>query len=149
MDDAGYMRLALEEAKKAGRRGEVPVGAVLVGDGGEIIAHDSNRCLELKDPTAHAEINVLRQAGKNLNNYRLLSTTLYVTIEPCLMCAGALVQARISRLVFGAGDPKAGAIRSKYAIGLDGMLNHTLLVSNGVLAEECGSLLKEFFSERR
>ncbi len=143
------MKIALDEAEKAGRRGEVPVGAVLVGSEGEIIAGDSNRSIELKDPTAHAEINVLRRAGKSLNNYRLPLTTMYITLEPCLMCAGALVQARISHLVFGAEDPKAGAVCSRYAIGLDGRLNHSFLVTGGVMAGECGSLLKEFFKDCR
>lgn len=149
MDDAYYMKIALKEADNAGRRGEVPVGAVLVDNKGKIIAHDGNRSIELRDPTAHAEINVLRQAGRSLNNYRLPSTTIYVTLEPCLMCAGAFVQARISHLVYGAEDPKAGAVRSKYAIGLDGMLNHTFLVTGGVRAEECSRLLREFFKDRR
>ncbi len=149
LDDHAYMKIALDEAGKAAGRGEIPVGAVLVDREGEIIAHDSNRSIERRDPTAHAEINVLRQAGQKLNNYRFPATTMYVTLEPCLMCAGAFIQARISHLVFGAVDPKAGAVKSKYAVGLDGMLNHTFLVTDGVMAEECGALLREFFRERR
>ena len=144
-----YMQLALDEARKAGERGEVPVGAVLVDRAGVVLAADGNRTVEYCDPAGHAEILVLRAAGKRLNNYRLPDTTLYVTLEPCAMCAGAMIHARIERLVFGALDPKTGAIVSRYSLGVDGLLNHRLAVEAGCLAEECGALLKNFFRKRR
>jgi tRNA(adenine34) deaminase len=149
MNDSEYMQIALEEAKKAAERGEVPVGAILVDADGGIIARDGNRPIEKNDPTGHAEINVLRQAGRNKANYRLKDTTLYVTVEPCIMCAGAIVHARVSRLVFGAEDPKTGAVISKYKIGSDGLLNHTFDVTSGVLAKKCSDILKNFFKTRR
>ncbi len=149
MTDEHYMELALEQASMAANRGEVPVGAVLVGTDGDILASGGNRTIELHDPTAHAEIVVLRQAGHNLANYRFLGATLYVTIEPCVMCAGALVHARIARLVYGATDLKAGGIVSQYEIGQDKKLNHTIAVESGLLQEECSLILKEFFRQRR
>jgi len=147
--DAVYMELALQEANKAQCRGEVPVGAVLVDGAGNVLARDGNRSIEYHDPTAHAEILVLRAAGKRLGNYRLLGTTLYVTLESCAMCAAAMVHARISRVVFGADDPKAGALGSVYNIGRDRRLNHQLLVDGGVMAEESANLLRDFFRLRR
>jgi tRNA(adenine34) deaminase len=147
--DQQYMQLAMNEAFKAGERGEVPVGAVLVDRAGDILAADGNRTIEYRDPSGHAEMVVLRAAGRRLDNYRLPGTTLYVTIEPCVMCAGAMVHARIERLVFGAEDPKAGGVVSRYAIGVDGLLNHRLSVDGGSCAEECGALLKNFFKQRR
>lgn len=142
------MLLALAEAEATGRQGEVPVGAVLV-HGEQVIARAGNRVVAARDPAGHAEIRVLRRAAAILDNYRLCDATLYVTLEPCPMCAGALVHARIGRLVFGAADPKGGGVVSKYAIGQDGRLNHSLAVTGGVLAERCGALLREFFQKRR
>ncbi len=144
-----YMEIALAEARLAAERGEVPIGAVLVDDAGQIIAQDGNRTIELCDPGAHAEMLVLRQAGRLLGNYRLPDTTLYVTLEPCVMCAGALVHARVSRLVYGAIDPKAGGVVSLFQVGQDTRLNHLLAVEGGLLAEESAILLKEFFRQRR
>ena len=143
------MEIALAEARLAAERGEVPIGAVLVDDAGQIIAQDGNRTIELCDPGAHAEMLVLRQAGRLLGNYRLPDTTLYVTLEPCVMCAGALVHARVSRLVYGAIDPKAGGVVSLFQVGQDTRLNHLLAVEGGLLAEESAILLKEFFRQRR
>ena len=149
MNDYDYMEIALQEAEKAALRGEVPVGAVLVAADGSIISQDGNRSIEYNDPTGHAEIIVLRQAGKKNANYRLTGTTLYVTIEPCAMCAGAIVHARVSRVVYGADDPKAGALFSCYQIGTDQKLNHTVEVTGGILKEKSSELLRSFFRERR
>lgn len=149
MNEIEYMQLALKEAEKAARRGEVPVGAVLVDSGGSIIGQDGNRSVEYNDPSGHAEIVVLRQAGQHVTNYRLAGSTLFVTIEPCVMCAGAIIHARVDRLVFGAEDPKAGAIISCYNIGSDRKLNHTIKVTSGILKEECSELLRSFFRKRR
>jgi len=148
VSDREFMREALLEAEQAYLKGEVPIGAVLVRDE-KIIARDHNRREELADPTAHAEILVLRQAGSLLGGWRLAGTALYVTIEPCPMCAGALVQARVSRLVFGAADPKAGAIESLYRIADDARLNHQLYITGGVLAVEAAALMRRFFQSRR
>ena len=146
------MRQALALAEHAARRGEVPVGAVLVRDGGsgdELVGQGSNRVIGSSDPTAHAEINALRDAAARLGNYRLPGTTLYVTLEPCLMCAGALVHARVKRLVFGAREPRTGVVVS-HARALESPAhNHRVEVSEGVLAEECASLMQRFFRERR
>jgi len=142
------MELALEQAREALSCGEVPVGAVLTG-GGEVIASGRNRCEELHDPTAHAEILVLREAGRILGGWRLPGTTLYVTLEPCPMCAGALVQARVERLVYGAADPKGGACGSLYNIVQDERLNHRLAVTGGILRAACAALLQGFFRSRR
>ncbi|WP_456371101.1 tRNA adenosine(34) deaminase TadA [Thermodesulfatator atlanticus] len=147
--DIFFMKRALVQATLAAEHEEVPVGAVLVSAEGEILAEAHNQPIRLCDPTAHAEILVLRQAAKKIKNYRLLETTLYVTLEPCPMCAGALVYARVKRLVFGAYDPKAGACGSVYNIVNDARLNHRLEVVGGVLAEEALALLKEFFERRR
>ncbi len=142
------MRLALRQAQQALRKGEVPVGAVLtLGD--RVIARAFNRPIGSSDPSAHAEIAVLRKAGKYLGNYRLIGATLYVTLEPCLMCAGAIVQARIGRLVYGADDPKNGAVSSLYRILEDKRLNHSVRVTSGVLAGECGEILSSFFRQKR
>lgn len=143
------MELALVEARLAAERGEVPVGALVVSPEGEPLARDGNRTIELADPSAHAEMLAMRAAGIKLGNYRLTGCTLYVTLEPCVMCAGAMVHARIGRLVYGASDPKTGAIASVYRIGRDGRLNHRLEITSGVLADEAGSLLRFFFKERR
>lgn len=142
------MQAALEEASSAASRGEVPVGAVLVLEG-RIIARAGNRTIVDCDPTAHAEIAALREAARIIGNYRLLDATLYVTIEPCAMCAGAMIQARIARVVYGADDPKGGAVRSSLAVLDNPQLNHRVEVTGGVLAEEAAIALKEFFAARR
>lgn len=147
-DDQRWMREALELARRAEAEGEVPVGAVLVKDGA-CMAASWNHPISGRDPTAHAEVATLRSAAEALGNYRLNDTTLYVTLEPCAMCAGALVHARVARLVFGAADPKAGAAGSVFNLVQEPRLNHRLEVTGGVLAEECGTLLKDFFSRRR
>jgi tRNA(adenine34) deaminase len=146
--DEKFMRLALAEAEKALQAGEVPVGAVVVR-GGEVIASAHNGTVGLKDPSAHAEILALRRAAAEEGNYRLAGTTLYVTIEPCLMCAGALIHARVSRLVFGAPDPKGGAVVSLYGVLQDGRLNHRVEATGGVLREACSEILSRFFREKR
>jgi len=148
VDDTAFMREALAEAQKAFHKGEIPIGAVLVHKD-NIIARNHNRREELHDPTAHAEILVLREAGAILGGWRLPETTLYVTIEPCPMCAGALVQARVSRLVYGAADVKGGAVESLYRITTDDRLNHRLAVTAGILAGEAGELMRRFFQARR
>jgi tRNA(adenine34) deaminase len=148
MHDEKFMRLALEQARLAQQAGEVPVGAVLVKDG-QVIARAHNRNILEFDPSAHAEIACLRQAGLALQNHRLTSCSLFVTIEPCAMCAGALVHARIARLVYGATDPKAGAVESVMKVLSHPALNHKVAVTSGVLADECSALLKSFFAERR
>jgi tRNA(adenine34) deaminase len=146
--DEEFMRLALAEAEKALLAGEVPVGAV-IARGGAVIASAHNGPVGLKDPSAHAEILALRRAAEAEGNYRLAGTTLYVTIEPCLMCAGALIHARVSRLVFGAPDPKGGAVVSLYGVLQDGRLNHRVDVTGGVLREACSEILSRFFREKR
>lgn len=148
-NDIAYMRLALTEAAKAGERGEVPVGALAVDDRGLILAADGNRTIEQCDPAGHAEMVVLRQAAARLGNYRLAGVTLYVTLEPCAMCAGAMIYARIARLVYGAIDPKAGAVDSLYRLGRDPRLNHLFEVAGEVLAAECSTLLRDFFQRKR
>ncbi|NWA60721.1 tRNA adenosine(34) deaminase TadA [Pantoea sp. B9002] len=146
--DEYWMRYALELAKRAWEQGEVPVGAVLV-QGDKVIGEGWNRPIGQHDPTAHAEIMALRQGGKVLENYRLLDTTLYVTLEPCVMCAGAMVHSRITRLVYGAKDEKTGAAGSLLdVIGHPGM-NHQIQIDYGVLAEECAGMLSDFFRMRR
>jgi tRNA(adenine34) deaminase len=144
-----YMKEALREAEEAAREGEVPVGAVLVGPGGDILARAHNRPMRLHDPTGHAEILVLRDAGLRLGNYRLPGHLLYVTLEPCVMCVGALLHARVAMVVYGAQDPKAGALESVYRIGTDGRLNHRFEILGGVRAEESRDLLQAFFQGRR
>jgi tRNA(adenine34) deaminase len=146
--DLGNMRAALAEAKAAAASGEIPVGAVVV-TGGEIIARGHNRSETDNDPSAHAEIVVLREAARRAGNYRLTDATVYVTLEPCAMCMGALVQARIERLVFGAYDPKAGAAGSAVDLSESPSFNHRFEINGGVLAEECGAVLKAFFESKR
>ena len=146
--DTRFMRRALELARCAGAAGEVPVGAVVVLDQ-EIVGEGSNRPIGLSDPTAHAELLALREAGERIGNYRLVGATLYVTLEPCAMCAGAMIHARIERLVYGATDPKSGAAGSVFDLTGSEMLNHRIEVTAGVLAEECGQLLRDFFRARR
>ena len=143
-----FMRLALREARRAAKEHEVPVGAVVVRDG-RVIARAHNRPVRTHDPTAHAEILALRRAARRLGNYRLNGCSLYVTIEPCAMCAGAMVHARLRRVVFGASDPKAGASGSVLKILNHPKLNHQAEIVKGVLAEECGAVLREFFRGRR
>jgi tRNA(adenine34) deaminase len=146
--DEQFMRIALEEARRALGEKEVPVGAVLVFRG-EVIGRGRNRPVALSDPTAHAEILALRRGAIWMGNYRLPDSTLYVTVEPCIMCAGAILQARVRRLVFGAEDPKGGAVRSLYPLLEDERLNHRVEVTSGVLLEECREILRCFFQERR
>ena len=147
--DELFMGLALEEARKAGERGEVPVGAVIIDEQQNILAVGSNNSIGESDPAGHAEMVAMRTAGKNVGNYRLLNTTIYVTIEPCVMCAGAMIHARVGRLVYGAPDPKTGGVVSCYQVGGDGKLNHQLNIEGGVLAEECAELLTSFFRKKR
>lgn len=146
-EDERFMREALKEARKAGERGEVPVGAVIVSEG-RIAARGANACIRTSDPSAHAEIVALRKAGRRRKNYRLSGYDLYVTLEPCAMCLGAIVQARIARLVYGAPDPKSGAARSIMDFPFE-KLNHKPEIREGVLADECGSVLKDFFRKKR
>jgi tRNA(adenine34) deaminase len=146
--DVAFMRAALEQAARARAADEVPVGAVLTRDA-QIVATGSNAPIALHDPTAHAEIQALRAAGAALGSYRLADTTLYVTLEPCAMCAAAIVHARVRRLVFGAWDPRAGAAGSALDMFALAGLNHRVEVFGGVLMEECGRLLQEFFAQRR
>jgi tRNA(adenine34) deaminase len=146
--DEGWMRTALAEAGQAREAGEVPVGAVIVRDGG-LLASAHNSPISLQDPSAHAEVLAIRQAAVAVGNYRLPGTTLYVTLEPCLMCAGAILHARIDRLVFGAADPKNGAVVSLYRLFDDRRFNHTVFVTEGVLRDVCGDILSGFFREKR
>ena len=147
--DERLMRLALEEAARAGRSGEVPVGAVIVSAAGDVLAAAHNQPVARNDPTAHAEMLALRDAAAKIGNYRLEGTTMYVTLEPCVMCAGALVQARVARLVFGSRDLRFGGVRSKFRLADSELLNHKVDVVEGVLAEDCVRLLQEFFVARR
>ena len=142
------MRAAIEQARAALKQNEVPVGAVVVKDG-EIISQAFNSPITLQDPTAHAEILALRNAGQRLNNYRLIDAELYVTIEPCFMCMGALIHARIKRLIFGTYDLKAGAAGSVFDLTQHARLNHTIEVTSGVLEPECRELMQHFFRQRR
>ncbi len=148
MDFKHWMHIAIEEAAQAAREGEVPVGAVAVLDG-EVLARDHNRSIQLNDPCAHAEILVMRAAGQRLGNYRLSGVELFATIEPCAMCAGAAVWARVHRLVFGARDAKAGAVVSKARLFAPGLFNHNVEFEEGVLEEECRKMLQDFFALRR
>jgi len=147
-NDQSWMEQALRQAEHAGQRGEVPIGAVLVADN-DIVAAAGNSPILDSDPTAHAEIKVIREAARKLGNYRLPGTTLYVTLEPCIMCMGAIIHSRIERLVFGASDPKTGGAVSQYQVGTDRKLNHFLDITGGVLDEQCSRLLVEFFRNRR
>jgi len=142
------MQLALEEASKAEQEGEIPIGAIAV-TGERVIAKNHNRSIQLNDPTAHAEILVLRQTGDLLKNYRLGDIDIYVTIEPCAMCAGALIWSRIKRLIFGARDNKTGAVFSKTSLLTEGLFNHHIEVTEGVLAKPCRQILQNFFVNRR
>jgi len=146
--DIQCMQEALAEARAAATADEVPVGAVLVHDG-KILARSGNRTIRDCDPTAHAEMVVLREAARLLGNYRLVDTTLYVTIEPCSMCAGAIIQARVPRLVYGADDPKGGAVRSCFKMLSHPRLNHQVEVTSGILAADCAAIIQSFFAQRR
>ena len=149
LDLYDLMGLALREAERGFSRGEVPVGAVVATPNGRIVAKAHNQPIALKDPTAHAEILAMRKAGLSYQNYRLNNTLLVVTIEPCLMCMGAAINARIDRLVFGAADPKAGAVHSLYRLAADKRLNHRIEVVSGIMEEECLALMQNFFRARR
>ena len=149
MDDARWMRVALDEAERAASHQDVPVGCVIVSADGSELARGRNRRELDQDPTAHAEIVALRAAARKIGHWRVEDATLFVTLEPCAMCAGALVSARVPRVVYGASDPKAGAVHSKYAIGMDGALNHRFDVTSGVRATESAALLRAFFARLR
>jgi tRNA(adenine34) deaminase len=148
MTDAEALSLALAEARAAAEAGEVPVGAVVVADG-FVIGRGQNRVLRDLDPTAHAEIVALREAARNRGNYRLTGCELFVSLEPCAMCAGAMIHARLDRLIYAASDPKAGAVSSVLQVLNHPQLNHQMLITNGELAEESGELLRAFFRGRR
>ena len=148
-DDLEFMKLAITEAKKAGQKDEVPVGAVLVSGSGDILSRSHNQVITFADPTAHAEIRALREAAIKVSNYRLLSTTLYVTIEPCIMCMGAIVHARVARVVFGANDLKWGAGGSLYNFAEDMRLNHRPEIISGICRDECRELIQDFFRSKR
>ena len=146
--DEHYMDLALAEAKKAEMAGEVPVGAVIVSSG-TVIGRGSNQPISGHDPTAHAEIIALREAARRQRNYRLMNATMYCTVEPCVMCAGAMIHARLARLVFGTPDPKAGSAGSIYNVLTDPRLNHRVDLVSGIREDECAAILHEFFARRR
>lgn len=148
IEDGKFMRVALDEAAQAARRGEVPIGAAIVASG-KVIAAAGNRTIADCDPTAHAEMVALRTAAREIGNHRLGPVTLYVTIEPCAMCAGAMIQARVERLVYGADDPKGGAVTSCFAVLDHPKLNHRVAVTPGVMSDESAALMREFFSARR
>ena len=144
-----YMKLAIEEAAMAARAEEVPVGAVLIDEFGNVLARDRNRVISLCDPTAHAEMLALRKGAEILGNYRLLNTVLYVTVEPCVMCMGAVIHARVSAVVFGAMDPRWGAAGSLYNFAENAGLNHKPEIINGICRDECRNLIQSFFREKR
>jgi tRNA(adenine34) deaminase len=148
LSDIDYMKQALDLARSASEKGEVPVGAIITLND-KIIGEGENCPIASHDPSAHAEIIALRDAAANLKNYRLPGTTLYVTLEPCIMCMGAIIHARVERVVFGAYDPKTGAAISRYSIGNDQLLNHHLEITSGICETECATLLKDFFRDRR
>ena len=147
-DDEKWMALAIKQAVKADTEGEVPVGAVIVKDG-QLIAQAHNQPISTNDATAHAEIQLLRAAGKLQKNYRLIDTTIYVTLEPCAMCLGAMMHARIKRIVYGASDPKTGVCGSHVDLSSESFFNHEMEISGGVLEKECKELLQSFFKSRR
>jgi len=147
--DKRWMSFAIDEASKARSSDEVPIGACIVDEVGELLAAAFNRTITDRDPTAHAEILVLRMAAELIGNYRLTGTTIYTTIEPCAMCAGAMVNARVKRLVYGAADERFGAVKTHFGIGLTDALNHRIEVQTGVMADECRMLVQEFFRSKR
>ena len=147
--DQTYMQQALAEAQQAKDADEVPVGAVIVGAGGEVLSRARNQVISLADPTAHAEILAIREAAAIIGNYRLLNATLYVTVEPCPMCTGAMVHARIGRLVYGAADARWGAAGSLYQLAADQRLNHQIDIFGGVCEDQCRQLMQDFFRARR
>ena len=149
MNHNHFMQLAIVEAHKAEQKGEVPVGAVLLNANGHILATAHNQPISLSDPTAHAEILVIRKAAAHIGNYRLLSTILYVTVEPCVMCMGAMIHARVSTLVFGTPDPKWGAAGSLYHFATDSRLNHRPRVIGGICQDTCRQLMQNFFQKKR
>lgn len=149
MNHVDFMKMAIQEARKAEKMGEVPVGAVLVDSGGRVLAGAHNQPIFLSDPTAHAEILVLREAAARTQNYRLLSTVLYVTVEPCVMCMGAIIHARVSTLVFGTKDSKWGAAGSLYHFAQDNRLNHRPQVIGGICQDACRQLMRDFFRNKR
>lgn len=144
-----FMKVAITEAEKARKKGEVPIGAVLVVDSNQVLASEHNRTITLNDPTAHAEILALRSAAAQIGNYRLLNTTLYVTVEPCPMCMGAIIHARVAQVVFGTRDPKWGAIGSLYNFASDHRFNHQPEIIEGICEDECKTLMQNFFREKR
>lgn len=148
-DDERFMRLAIEQAEIAGRIGEVPIGAVITDSSEQLISTGHNLRERTNDPTAHAEIIAIRKAGEKLQSWRLEGATIYITVEPCVMCIGAIILARIRRLVFGAKDPKAGAVSSVYSLGADSRLNHIVEITEGICEEECSNMLKDFFRNLR
>ena len=148
-DDENWMWKAIHVAREAEKRGEVPVGAVIIDADGKILAAASNRTIKNVDPTAHAEILALRIAATRIGNYRLVGSTVYSTIEPCAMCAGALVNARVARLVYGAADERFGAVETKFRVCDSPDLNHRIEITTGVLAENCRRLMQDFFQARR
>ena len=148
-DDEKWMQVALEAALSARQLDEVPIGACLTNENGELIASAYNRTITDCDPTAHAEILVLREAAAKIGNYRLNGATLYTTIEPCVMCAGALVNARVKRLVYGAADERFGAVETVFRLCDSELLNHRIEITSGILADECRTLIQDFFRERR
>ncbi len=149
MDHTNFMKIAIQEGEKAAKKGEVPVGATLVTASGKILSAAHNQTITLSDPSAHAEIMALRESGRISHNYRLLDTLLYVTIEPCVMCMGAIIHARVKTVVFGAKDPKWGAAGSLYNFANDNRLNHSPEIISGVCADQCRELIQKFFKTRR
>ena len=145
----GFMKKALNEAQKAGEMGEIPIGAVLVAENNKLLSAGHNQTVCRKDPTAHAEILALREASHKIGNYRLLNTTLYVTVEPCPMCMGAIIHARVARVVFGTRDPRWGACGSLYNFAKENRFNHRPEIIEGICAEECKKLMQDFFSTKR
>lgn len=148
-EDEFWMRKAIEAAQAAQETGEIPIGACLIDNNGELLASEGNRTITDSDPTAHAEILILRRAARKIGNYRLTEAIVYTTIEPCAMCAGALVNARIKRLVFGAHDIRFGAVESVFRLCDTSSLNHRIEIKSGVLADECKKLMQDFFRQKR
>ncbi len=147
--DIDYMKFAIIEAEKAASNNEIPVGAIIINETGDIIARGHNKVITLNDPTAHAEIIALRMAAQNLKNYRLINTSIYVTLEPCIMCMSAIIHARVKRLVFGAKDPKWGGAGSLYDFTSDNRLNHQIETYGGILNKEASYIIKNFFKNKR